>query len=112
MADETSLGIRTARANFGVVLDRVAAGESVVICRRSRPLAALISVDELERFRELVRRDEALAAVFRARGHILDPWTTSSILEVVVTHLVGPSRSERDDPALEALSAPGEGPWS
>lgn len=83
-----------------------------MLCRRSRPLAVLISLDELERFRELVRRDEALAAVFRARGHTPDPWTTSSIIEVVVTHLVARLGSEEEDPPLKTRPTGGKGPWN
>lgn len=85
-----SIGIRAAKANLGSILEGVAGGEHVLLCRRSRPLAALISLEDLERFRELVRRDEELAAVLRARGHSVDRWDTAAILEVVVTYLEAP----------------------
>lgn len=85
-----SIGIRAARANLGSVLERVAGGEHVLLCRRAKPLAALISLEDLERFRELIRRDEELAAVLRARGHSVDPWETAAILEVIVTYLEVP----------------------
>lgn len=78
------IGIRAARADFGSLADRVAThGDHFLICRREQPLAALIPVGDLDRFRELFRRDEELAAVLRARGFKVQPWTTPGVLEAV-----------------------------
>lgn len=85
-----SIGVRAAKATFSTLLDEVAAGRHTLICRRSRPVAALISLQDLDLLGELIRRDEELAAVMQARGHDVDPWVTPNILGVVVSYLVPP----------------------
>ena len=80
---DTPIGLRQAKADLSRLVDDVSEGKPVVISRRGRPLAALISAGELERFRELERRDEGLQAVFRGRGFRVTPWTTPKILEVL-----------------------------
>lgn len=84
------VGLRRAKAELSRLVDDAAAGSPVVISRRGRPLAALISATELERFRELERRDDGLQAVFRGQGLRIVPWTTPKILEVL-TRLAGAS---------------------
>jgi prevent-host-death family protein len=81
------VGVRAAKESFSTLLEEVAAGGHALIYRRSRPVAALIPVSDLERLQELARRDEELGAVIRARGHEVDPWGTPEILRVLVTHL-------------------------
>lgn len=80
---DAPIGLRKARADLSRLVDDVSEGQPVVISRRGRPLAALISATDLERFRELERRDEGLRAVFRGRGFRVAPWTTPKILEVL-----------------------------
>lgn len=88
LESETRLvGVREAKAAFAALLDGVATGEQIVICRRSQPVAALIPVSELHHFRELIRRDAELAAVLRARGYGVEPWTTAGILEAVISSM-------------------------
>jgi prevent-host-death family protein len=82
-----SVGTRAAKESFSTLLDEVAAGEHALIYRRSRAVAALIPVGDLERLQELARRDEELAAILRARGHQVNPWGSPGILSVLVTHL-------------------------
>ena len=84
------VGLRRAKAELSRLVDDVAEGSQVVISRRGRPLAALISAADLERFRELQRRDDGLQAVFRGQGLRIDPWTTPTILEEL-TRLAGTS---------------------
>lgn len=101
-----SLGIRAAKASLSTVLDEVAAGSHVLLCRRAKPVAVLIPPQDLERFRELVRRDEELAAVLRARGHHVDQWTTAALIEVIVSYLEAPrkpSNARRRSRAARAL---------
>ena len=86
----TPVGLRQAKAELSRLVDDAAAGSSVMISRRGRPLAALISAAELERFRELERRDDGLQAVLRGQGLRVVPWTTPKILEVL-TRLGGAS---------------------
>lgn len=81
------IGIRAAKSNFSALLDEVAAGEHVLVCRRSKPLAALIPAGDLDQLRELANRDAQLAAVLRARGHDIEPWGTARVIEIIVTHL-------------------------
>lgn len=81
------IGLRAVRSGLGGILEDVAAGERVVVCRRTKPLAVLIPMQDLQRLYELTRRDAELAAVLRGRGHVVDPWTTPEILEVVVSYL-------------------------
>ena len=84
------VGLRQAKAELSSLVDDVAAGAQVVISRRGRPLAALISASDLERFKELERRDDGLRAIFRGNGVRITPWTTPKILEVL-TRLAGES---------------------
>lgn len=77
------VGIRKAVRELPSLVDQAAAGSSVVISRRGRPLAALISAADLERLRELERRDDGLRAILRGQGIRITPWTTPKILEVL-----------------------------
>ena len=77
------VGLRRAKAELSHLVDAVAGGPPVLIARRGRPLAALISATDLERFRELQRRDDGLRAIFRGRGLRVAPWSTPKILEVL-----------------------------
>lgn len=76
------ISIRTARERFGSLVDRVAQGYPVLICRRSTPLAVLLPAAQYEE-PETVRREQSLAAILRARGIALDGWTTAGVLEAV-----------------------------
>ena len=76
------VGVRRAVRELPSLIDRAASGSTVLISRRGRPLAALISVADLERFQELERRDDGLRAVLRGQGFRISPWTTPKILEV------------------------------
>lgn len=82
-SDAAPIGIRRAIRELPSLVDRVAGGAPVVISRRGRPLAALISTTDYERLQELERRDEGLQAVFRGQGIRIFPWTTPKILEVL-----------------------------
>lgn len=82
-SDSSPIGIRRAIRELPTLVDQVVTGEPVVISRRGRPLAALISTADFERLRELERRDEGLQAVFRGQGIRILPWTTPKILEVL-----------------------------
>lgn len=77
------VGIRRAKVELSRLLDLAADGSPVVISRRGQPLAALISSAELERFKELERRDAGLQAILRGRGIPVAPWSTNQILEVL-----------------------------
>lgn len=83
LPEPRSIGVRAAKAKFSALLDEVDGGDHVLVCRRSQPLAALIPASDLDRFRELARREEELAAVLRGRGYRVDPWGTPGVLEVV-----------------------------
>ena len=83
------IAIRTARGRFGALVDRVAEGQPVLICRRSMPLAVLVPAGQYEELVETVRREQSLAAVLRARGVEVGPWTTAGVLEAVVRLLEG-----------------------
>jgi prevent-host-death family protein len=100
-----SIGVRAAKATFSTLLDEAAAGHHALICRRSRPVAALISLNDLDLLGELIRRDEELAAVMRARGHDVDPWVTPTILRVVVSYLAPPDATG----ASHDATSPAEG---
>lgn len=82
-SDSSPIGIRRAIRELPTLVDQVVAGEPVVISRRGRPLAALISTADYQRLQELERRDEGLQAVFRGQGIRIFPWTTPKILEVL-----------------------------
>jgi prevent-host-death family protein len=106
-----SIGIRAAKASFSSLLDEVEAGAHVLLYRRSKPVAALIPTADLERFRELIRREEELGAVLRARGHAVEPLTTAQLIEVMVSHLGAPRslRGRRPDGATPEAPSRGGG---
>ena len=89
LAKPQPIPIRTAREIFSRLVDRVAGGEPVLICRRSTPLAVLLGAAQYEELAETVRRDQSLAAILRARGIALDSWTTSGVLEAVARLIEG-----------------------
>lgn len=76
--------IRAARASFGALVDRVADGTRVLVCRRSTPLAVLLPKSDYYELAELAARDEQLAAALRGLGAGVDPWMTPNIVEAVV----------------------------
>lgn len=87
------ISIRTARGRFGSLVDQVAGeGRPALICRRTTPLAVLLPAAQYEELAETVRRDQSLAAVFRARGIAVEAWTTAGVLEAVVRLIEGPQR--------------------
>ena len=79
------MAIRTARERFGALVDRVADGSRVLVCRRSTPMAVLLPRGDYDRLVELARRDEQLAAVLRGRGLHVDPWTTTNLVEALAS---------------------------
>ncbi len=83
------IGLRQAKAELSRLVDAAAGGSSVVISRRGRPLAALISSEDLDRFRELQSRDEGLQAIFLGQGLQVTPWSTPKILEVLTRLAAG-----------------------
>jgi prevent-host-death family protein len=82
-SDAAPVGIRQACRELPSLVDVAAGGSPILISRRGRPLAALISTADYERLQELERRDEGLQAVFRGQGIRIFPWTTPKILEVL-----------------------------
>jgi len=86
------VGIRRAKVELSRLVDEAAEGSPVVISRRGQPLAALISPSDLERFRELERRDEGLQAVLKGSGIRVAPWSTAKILEILA--LLGGGRGD------------------
>ena len=77
------MSIRAARDRFHALVGEISAGGHVLICRRSAPLAVLVSAADYDQMAEAVRRDEGLAAVMRGRGVSVEPWTTPKVLEAV-----------------------------
>lgn len=78
------ISIHAARERLGSLVDDAARGNSVLICRRSKPLAVLLAVSHYEELVETVRRDLSLAAIMRARGLGVEDWTTTGAVEAVV----------------------------
>jgi prevent-host-death family protein len=83
LSEATPVGIRRASRELPTLVDLAAGGSPVLISRRGRPLATLISTADYERLQELERRDQGLQAVFRGQGIRILPWTTPKILEVL-----------------------------
>ncbi len=83
LPEPVPVGIRRASRELPTLVDLAADGSSVLISRRGRPLAALISTADYERLQELERRDQGLQAVFRGHGIRIAPWTTPKILEAL-----------------------------
>lgn len=63
------MGIKAARATFSSLVNKVATGDHVLICRHSRPIAALIPVSDLKLLKDLAKRYPELANFFRVRGY-------------------------------------------
>ena len=68
----TDISISDAKSRISELVSRVAGGERFLIRRRQRPLAALISVDELERLDRARQAGRRLALAFGQRADILD----------------------------------------
>lgn len=69
------LGIKAARATFSSLVNKVATGDHVLICRHSRPIAALIPVSDVKLLKDLARRYPEVADLLRVRGYELDVQT-------------------------------------
>lgn len=78
------MSIRAARERFGALVDRVASGTCVRLCRRLTPLAVMIPADDCDRVAETCRGEKELAASRRGRGLDVEPWTESSVMEGVM----------------------------
>jgi len=65
--------ISQARANLPSIVDRVEGGESVELTRRGKPVAAVISIQDLERLR--ARR----ASFSTAYGRFLGQWALEDV---------------------------------
>ncbi len=66
-----SISIGEARSRFSELVSRIASGERFVIRRRERPVAALISVMELERLERASRAAERLALALGQSAELL-----------------------------------------
>lgn len=75
--------IRTVRESFGALVDSVASGRRILVCRRTTPMAVLLPRGDFDTLDELARRDQQLAAVLRGRGYAIDPWTTTNLIETL-----------------------------
>ena len=98
------ISVAQARKNFSELLAQVTyTGKRLVIERRGRPMAALISIHDLRRLEELERmhgpeaqqRDAALAAARAAREAILAERRGEYLTDVA--SLIREARDERDD---------------
>jgi prevent-host-death family protein len=67
-----SISIGEARSRFSELVSRIASGERFVIRRRERPVAALISVAELERLERRSRAAERLALALGQNAELLE----------------------------------------
>lgn len=86
MHDPSSLermAIRRVRESFGALVDTVASGRRIVVCRRSTPLAVLLPQDDYAALVELHQRDQQIAAVLRGRGVLVEPWNTTNLIEAL-----------------------------
>jgi prevent-host-death family protein len=68
----TDISISEAKSRFSELVSRVVGGERFLIQRRQRPLAALISIDELERMERSGQAARRLAQALGQRAEILD----------------------------------------
>lgn len=73
----SKIGASDARKRLGALLDRVEAGDEVVITRRGRPIARLISANAGHDRVEAKRAADAL--LFATRGWRLDGLSVSDI---------------------------------
>ena len=66
-----TINISKAKSHFSEMISRAAAGERFLIHRRERPLAALISVDELERLERASLMSRRLALALGQRSELI-----------------------------------------
>ncbi|MDQ3954137.1 MAG: hypothetical protein M3285_01120 [Actinomycetota bacterium] len=77
------MAIRRVRESFGALVDTVASGRRILVCRRSMAMAVLLPKDDYATLAELDQRDQQVAAVLRGRGIVVDPWTTPNLVEAL-----------------------------
>jgi prevent-host-death family protein len=78
----TTLNIFEARRNLGATLDRVAAdGDRFVLARRGKPLAVLVSPDDLARLEEMEDADDLRAARASLSEHRRNPSGAVTVAE-------------------------------
>ena len=93
------ISVAEAKSRFSELISRASSGERFVIQRRERPVAALISVDELER---LERNSKAIYQLVRALGQsedIIRRVEAGELHPVMLAFGLG-----RDDPMWETLT--------
>ena len=67
------IGIRELKQNASAVIRRVAAGESLEVTDRGRPVARLVPLESRSRLQELVASGRATAPLADDRTHLLAP---------------------------------------
>lgn len=72
--------IPRARESFGGLVGTVASRRRVA-CRRSTPVAVLPPQGEYAELAELHQRDQQIAVVLRGRGVLVEPWSTTKLIE-------------------------------
>jgi prevent-host-death family protein len=85
---ERSIGVEEARARLGQLADEVAHGEPVVLTRRGRALAVLVSTDEYERLVEERRRrarEELAAHLAEVRERVAAAGLDVSVVEEAIS---------------------------
>lgn len=85
------VGVAEAKRRFSELLDRVGAGEHIVIARRGKPAVALVPPDEA-----LVRGPRAAPTGFAALAGALAEWDE---LDDVVADIYAARRAAEDRPA-------------
>jgi antitoxin (DNA-binding transcriptional repressor) of toxin-antitoxin stability system len=74
------IALRRDRETFGRLLDNVASGRLILVCRRSTPLAVVLPKDHCRTLVEVGQRDRHLA-VLRGRGVLIVPRSTTNLTE-------------------------------
>jgi prevent-host-death family protein len=78
----TTLNIFEARRHLGATLDRVATdGDRFVLARRGKPLAVLVSSDDLARLQEMEDADDLRATRAALAEHTRNPTAAVTVVE-------------------------------
>jgi prevent-host-death family protein len=94
--DTIDISVGDAKSRFSEMISRAASGERFVIRRRNRPIAALISTNDLERLEGRQQMGADLARRFGQKASIVQAIETGQVHPLVAFYGIWAKQSEWD----------------